>query len=50
MHEWGLCVHECSYPQNPEEGVESPRVGIAGDYELSDVGSGTKLESPQKLH
>lgn len=34
----GVCAHECSYPQSPEEGAGSPGAGIAGGYGLPDMG------------
>lgn len=41
----GGCVHTylCQFPQKPEEGVGSPRVGVPGGCELPYVVLGTEL-------
>jgi hypothetical protein len=37
-----MCVwYICGFPQRPEEGIESPRIGAPGSSEPSDVGAGT---------
>jgi hypothetical protein len=37
-----LCVnkpHVCGYPQEPEEGSQSPATGVTGSHELPDTGT-----------
>ena len=34
-----VCVYTC-FQRRPEEGVRSPKPGMTGCYELSDVGAG----------
>lgn len=41
-----LCVQVCVCLQGPEEGIQYPRAGVTGGYELPDTGVGSQpLES-----